>query len=105
MQRHKSRRHVNAANARWRAAEARAQAERDDGIPDSPPDTDCRQPFTMALDGAGYRDLRIEPRLGYVAWRAVDADTGEVLHCAALKELLRWIAGQVPRMLAARNWH
>lgn len=58
----------------------------------------------MALAAAGYRDLRIEPRLGYVAWRAVDADTGEVLHCAALKELLRWVAKQVPRMLAARHW-
>ena len=52
----------------------------------------------------GYRDIRLEPRLGYVAWRAVAADTGEVLHCAASKELLRWVAGQVPRMLAARNF-
>jgi hypothetical protein len=49
--------------------------------------------------------LHIEPRIGYVAWRAVDAQTGDVVHCAALKELLRWIAGQVPRMLAVRNFH
>lgn len=34
MQRRKSLRHVNAANARWCRAEARAQAERDAGIPD-----------------------------------------------------------------------
>ena len=59
----------------------------------------------MSLRSAGFRDLRIEPRRGYVAWRAVDAATGEVLHCAALKELLRWVASQVPRMLAFRNLH
>lgn len=31
---HKSRRHAHAARCRWRAAEARAEAEREDGIPD-----------------------------------------------------------------------
>lgn len=105
MQPPKSRRHVHAANTRWRAAELRAQAERDSGVPDEPMLADMRQPFDIALRSAGYRDLRIEPRLGYVAWRAVEAETGKVLHCAALKELLRWVAGQIPRMLAARNWH
>lgn len=100
MQRRKSPRHVRAANARWR----RAEAERDEGIPDMPPMTDSRQPFTLPLSGFGWRDVVIEPRIGYVGWRAVDAETGEVLHCAASKELLRWIARQVPRMLAARNY-
>ena len=103
MQRHKSHRHVNAAKARWRAHELRADAERDAGIPDRAP-ADNRQPFALPLKACGYRDLRIEPRIGYVSWRAIDADTGEALHCAALKELLRWIAGEVPRMLAARNY-
>jgi hypothetical protein len=103
MQPRKSQRHVRAANARWRAAEQRAQAERDEGIPDRA-DADCRQPFDLLLRAAGYRDLRIEPRRGYVAWRAVDAQTGEVLHSAALKELLHWIADEMPRMLAARNF-
>ncbi len=105
MQPRKSQRHVNAARARWRAAEARAQSERDAGIPDRPLIDDCRLPFDLPLRHAGWLDLRIEPRLGYVSWRAVDAETGEVLHCAAIKELLRWIARQVPRMLAARNFH
>lgn len=104
MQRHKSQRHVRAANARWRAREALAQAERDAGIPDAPMPEDFRQPFQLSLKAAGWRDLHIEPRLGYVSWRALDAETGEVLHCAALKELLRWAAGQVPRMLAVRNF-
>jgi hypothetical protein len=92
------------ATTRWRAAEARAQAERDAGIPDLPIAQDARDPITLDLRSAGYRHLRIEPRLGYVAWRAVDVDTGEVLHCAAIKELLRWIAGEVPRQLGARHW-
>ena len=104
MQRHKSKRHVNAANARWRAAEVRAQCERDDGIPDRPVQEDCRTPFLLPLAAVGYHDLWIEPRLGFVAWRAVRIDTGEVLHCAALKELIHWIADRVPRMLAMRNY-
>ena len=82
----------------------RAQAERDDGVPDVPMPSDPRQPFDLPLAHIGYRNLRIEPRSGYVSWRAVDADTGERLHAAALKEMLRWVAGQVPRMLAARNF-
>lgn len=104
MQRHKSQRHVNAARARWRAAEERAQWERDSGIPDREPMTDARQPFTLDLSACGFRSLRIEPRIGYVAWRAVDVDTGDVLHSAALKELLHWIADALPRMLAMRNY-
>jgi hypothetical protein len=105
MQRPKSQRHVNAAKSRWRNAEARAQEERDAGIPDEPMWQDCRQTFDIQLKATGYRDLRIEPRLGYVAWRAIDAETGEVIHCAAIKELLRWIAKQVPRQLGAHNFH
>ena len=89
---------------RSRGRVRRAEQERQDGIPDRPAMTDNRQPFDLLLKDAGYRDLRIEPRLGYVAWRAVDVDTGEVVHCAALKELLHWIADRVPRMLAARNY-
>lgn len=100
---HKSHRHVAAANARWRVD--KAQAERDAGIPDEPMPDEFRRPFPLPLKSAGYRDLHIEPRLGYVSWRALDAETGEVLHCAAIKELLRWIARRVPRMQAARNYH
>jgi hypothetical protein len=52
MQRRKSKRHQLAARARWRNAEARAQAERDAGIPDREPATDYRQPCTIDLRGA-----------------------------------------------------
>jgi hypothetical protein len=103
MHKPKSQRHVRAANARWRAAEASAQAEREAGIHDLPLDHDMREPVTLDLRSAGYLRLTIEPRLGYVAWRAVDADTGDTIHCAAIKELLRWIAAQIPRQLGARH--
>ena len=103
MHRPKSQRHVNAANARWRRDAA--QAERDAGIPDEPSYAEFREPFDMPLKCVGYRDLRLEPRLGYVAWRAIDSDTGEVVHAAALKELLRWIAGKVPRMMSPGRVH
>jgi hypothetical protein len=103
MQRRKSQRHARAARARWRAAEQRAQDERDAGIPDRQ-EADVREPFTLALASAGYRNLRIEPRLGYIAWRAYDADTGEPVACAALKQLLHGIANSLPRQLGARNF-
>ena len=45
-------------------------------------------------------NVGIEPRLGYVSWRAIDIESGEVLHCAALKELLHWIADELPRMVS-----
>jgi hypothetical protein len=47
--------------------------------------------------------VRLEPRRGYVAWRIVDDASGAVLHCAAIKEAMRWIAAQVPRQLGRRN--
>ena len=104
MQHHKSRRHVNAALCRWRSAEWRAAAEREAGIPDRAPITDTRQPFTLDLKDVGFHDLRIEPRLGYIAWRARRIDTGEVVRCCALKELLHWLADRLPRTIAMRNF-
>ena len=101
MQNHKSQRHVRAANARWR--EVAAQAERDAGIADRA-DDDCRRPISLDLRCVGGPDLTLEPRAGYVAWRARSNDMGQVLHCAALKELLHKIADELPRMLAARNF-
>lgn len=92
------------AAQRSRARTQQAAWQREDGIPDRPPIEDLRQPFPLLLKSAGFHDLNIEPRLGYVSWRAVDIDSGEVLHGAALKELLHWIADRVPRMLAARNY-
>ena len=102
MHRPKSRRHVKAAQARWRAAAERAQAEREDGIPDREDVPDCRQPFQLDLRSAGGELWHIEPRLGYVSWRAIDG-AGQVRHCAALKTLLARIAAELPRTLSLRH--
>lgn len=78
-----------------------AQHERDDGIPDRETISDTRDPFPPPLKARGWRDLEIEPRLGYLTkWRAVDAETREVLHSATLKQLLHWCADRVPRVRA-----
>ena len=90
------------AQCRWRAAEARAEAEREAGIPDRAPE-DSRQPCVIDLRGAGGPLLTLEPRRGYVAWRQID-ESGQVQACAALKTLLHGMADQLPRMLAARTW-
>jgi hypothetical protein len=90
---------------RYRSAEEWAEFERTElDIPDRPAFVDQRQAFPMLLKSAGWRDVWIDPRDGYVSWRCVDQESGEVLHCAALKELMRWIARQLPRMFAARNY-
>jgi hypothetical protein len=89
---------------RDRAARDRADWERGQGIPGPAPLEDTRQAFDLDLRGAGGRLLRIEPRLGSVAWRAVDAESDEVLHFAALKQLLHWVADDLPRWLALRNF-
>ena len=103
MQRRKSQRHVNAARARWRAAEMRADAEREAGIPDREPIIDARQPVDLDLRTWGGPHLRIEPRLGYVSGRAIDVQTGKPVDCAALKTLLHRIADRLPRMMAVRE--
>jgi len=91
-----------AARCRWRAAESRAAIERDAGIPDREPYVDARQPITLDLRSYGGQRLRIEPRLGYHACRAI-GDTGEVVACAAMKALLHQIADSLPRTLAPRH--
>ena len=87
-----------------RIATQNAQAERDAGIPDRAVPDDVRQPITLDLRSAGGRHLRLEPRRGYIAWRAVDVDSGVVLDGGALKTLLHAIADDLPRMLGARNY-
>jgi hypothetical protein len=101
MQRPKSRRHQRAAAARWRGD--RAQAERDAGIPDREPLTDCRDPLVLDLSSHGGPRLRIEPRLGYIACRVIDLDAGSVVACCALKTALHRIADALPRTLSARH--
>lgn len=101
MRQSKSIRHQRSANTRWRLR--KADRERAEGIPDREPLVEHRQPFSLPFAALGWKDVRIEPRLGYIAWRCVDETTGEVIACKALGELLRWIASQVPRQLGLRN--
>ena len=100
MQRRKSQRHVRAAAARWRAAQDRAEAERAAGIEDLPMPTDARQPLDLDLRSWGGPLVRIEPRAGYIAGRAIDVEAGQLIECAALKTLLRTIARKLPRTLS-----
>lgn len=92
----------HSANCRWRAAEGRAQAERDAGIQDREPYTDARQPFTVDLRSAGGSLVTFEPRLGYISWRQLD-ESGNVTDCAALKTLLHRLADSLPPTLGARR--
>jgi hypothetical protein len=103
MHKRKDRRKQIAARARWRAAETRAEAARESGIPDRAPTDDVRKPITLDLRSYGGRCLLIEPRVGYIAVRARDQETGEVTACA-LKTLLHRVADSLPRTLGARNF-
>lgn len=89
------------AESRWRCAEWRADAERDAGIPDRIELEDARQPITIDLSSYGGPCLRIEPRRGYIAVRAID-EAGSVRACA-LKTLLHDLADSLPRTLGARS--
>lgn len=95
----KSHRHQMAAMSRWH----RAERDRAEGIHDRAPYTDCRLPIVLDLTSYGGQRLRIEPRLGYVAARAIDDATGRIVDCAALKELLHGIADRLPRMMSPRR--
>ena len=97
MQRRKSLRHQRAANARWRQAEHRAQAERAAGIHDRT-DADFRMPCTLDLRGAGGPLVTFEPRMGYASWRRIES--GKATDCAAIKTLLHREAGKLARMLS-----
>ena len=99
--RRKSARHQRAADQRWRLR--RAQQEREAGIPDREPWHDGRAVLTLDLRTHGGRLLRIEPRVGYIACRVYDDETGELLECAALKTALHHIADSLPRTLAQRH--
>lgn len=90
------------AAQRFRAQEAKAEAEREAGIHDRE-DEDFRRPCMLDLSGAGGPRLVLEPRRGYVAWRARNADTGELVDCAAIKTLLHRVADDMGRMMSPRS--
>ena len=103
MHKPKSRRHVTAARARWRAAEIRAEQKRIDCVPAREPAHDNREPIRLDLRSAGGKGWIIEPRAGYIGWRLRDEDSGEVSVCAALKTLMHRLADELPRTLGRRS--
>lgn len=103
MRKPKSKRHVNAAKARWRAAEASADAERAAGIDDRPAHVELREPFELDLRTWGGPHLHIEPRLLHIAAIARDPATGVVVRVASIKEMLHWIADKMPSRRGIRG--
>ncbi len=84
------------------ARDARAEAQREAGIPDRM-DLDHRTACFVDLRGNGGSLYTLEPRRGYVAWRVVDG--GSVVFCGSIKQALHWIADQQARCSAMRNWN
>lgn len=78
----------------------RADALREAGFEDRRPVIDARECIELDLRSVGGRHLRLEPRLGFLAWRCIDVQTGEVIKSAALKTLLREIADKLPKQRA-----
>ena len=84
------------------AAERRAQAQRDAGIPDRNP-TDLRPPFELDLREVCGPYWHCEPALGRCTYRVRDAETMAVQFCAPPKTILARALKIVPRVLGLRN--
>ena len=85
---------------RFAAAERKAQAERDAGIPDrqAPP---LLPPLLLDLRGAGGPHWRCEHRPGTCQWRVFDADTGARMMCGQIGGIISAAHKATPRMRAA----
>ena len=83
------------------AAERRAQADRDAGIPDREP-IPLRPSWELDLRAVGGPWWRCEPRAGYIADRVYDQATGELVMCAPPKTILRAATAMVARRLGER---
>ena len=88
---------------RFAAAERKAQAERDAGIPDRPAMV-ALQPLLIDLRGAGGPHWRCEHKPGSCQWRVYEADTGERVMCGQIGGILTAAHRATPRMLSARNF-
>ena len=88
-------------SSRW--AEGRADDERLSGILDRLPIYDDRDVVPIDLRRHGGKNWQIEPRMGYVACRVRDLDSGAMDYCGTMKQCLRWISTQLAHRLGARN--
>jgi len=84
------------------ARDARAEAKRAAGDP-MRTDDDFRSAIVLDLRGGHGPNLVLEPRRGYIAWRARDADTGKVVAVASLKQLLHQIADELTPMQSPKT--
>ena len=51
----------------------------------------------------GGKHWQAEPRPGLTSYRLRDMESGKVEAAGTLKQLLRWMSGQMVRRLGARN--
>jgi hypothetical protein len=89
------------AASRHAAAERRAQAERDAGIPDREPDQ--RTTWWLDLRPIGGPHWRCEPRIGYVSYRVYAEPDGERVMCGPPKAIMARASGSLARPMAMRN--
>ena len=83
------------------AAERRAQARRDAGIPDRPAPV-ALPPVLIDLRGAGGPYWRAEHKPGTCQWRVYDAGSGERVMCGQIGGVVSAAHKRTPRMLSER---
>jgi len=83
------------------AAERRAQARRDAGIPDRPALVSLPQ-ITLDLRGCGGPHWRAEHKPGTCQWRVYEASTGERVMAGRIGGVISAAHKQTPAMLAER---
>lgn len=78
------------AASRYAAAERRADAEREAGIPDRL-DEDQREPWSIVFGSIRWTAT---PRRGYKTWRITD-ESGALIACCTAKGVARLLLGRV----------
>lgn len=66
-------------------------------------DADFRTDVELDLRGAGGPHLLFKPCRGKIAWKQIDAGTGQVLDRGSIKELLHRVADNLTRMQSPSN--
>jgi hypothetical protein len=91
---------LRSSASRYAAAERKAQAQRDAGIPDREPDQ--RVTWWIDLRPIGGPWWRCEPRIGYISYLVYAEPGGERVMCGPPKTILARAAALLPRVMSAR---